>query len=207
MTCFTSVCDVNRYSRIDVSAPRTLRRVDVADHGSETDPKVRIVVRRGAIVSGASCAVSRVRQAAYVDARPSSHCLAGSSGTGSVSMCQVPMTVVVLGRGATWRSWPRRHWTKWDRGDLCPRYTDCQQLRDECRPATVYVVQYCIPVVLYTILYYYTTIISSLLGPRPDTASGPADPSPDSHRDRHYTTILPVSDDPARSGLPGRAST
>jgi len=48
---------------------------------------------------------------------------------------------------------------QWDRGDLCPRYTDCQQLRDECRPAIMYMVQYCLPVVLYTILYYYTTTI------------------------------------------------
>jgi len=41
-----------------------------------------------------------------------------------------------------------------DRGDLlCPRYTDCQQLRDETSAGSVHVPVYGIPVVLYTILY------------------------------------------------------
>jgi len=103
MTCFTSLYDVNRYSRIDVSGSRTRRPVDDADHGSETDPKVRNRGARGAIDGGASPAVSRVRQAAYVDARPSSHHLAGSPDTGTVSMCQVPM---IEGSGPwSWCTW------------------------------------------------------------------------------------------------------
>jgi len=59
MTCFTSLSDVNRYSRIDVSDARTRRPVDVADHGSETDPKVRIEVSE-LRVTDALVTVSRV---------------------------------------------------------------------------------------------------------------------------------------------------
>jgi len=49
----------------------------------------------------------------------------------------------------------------------CPRYTDCQQLRDETRADTTYTLVYTIPVVLYTILLYYT-----ILPPSSDVPQG-----------------------------------
>jgi len=60
-------------------------------------------------------------------------------------------------------TWNQEPWT-WDRGDLCPRYTDCQQLRDETRPDSCIStsVPYTSGAIHYTILVlYYTTTISS----------------------------------------------
>jgi len=84
MTCFTSLSDVNRYSRIDVSDPRTRSRVDVADHGSEADPKVRIEVRIEPSYGGASAAVSRVSKLPTWTRARAATILAGSPGTGSI---------------------------------------------------------------------------------------------------------------------------
>jgi len=134
---------------------------------------------------GALSAVSRVGKPPTWTRTQAALGLAGSPGTGTgQGMCQVPWCKKVSDPGylARGRSWPPpggsplvilvlvhdmklpvHTWNQgagaWDRGDLCPRYTDCQQLRDERRYRSVYMVQYCIPVVLYTILYYYTTIL------------------------------------------------
>jgi len=76
----------------------------------------------------------------------------GHTGTGTWSCCATcsylePRDMMYLFIPGTKRS------SAWDRGDLCPWYTDCQQLRDETRADTMYQAVYSIPVVLYTILY------------------------------------------------------
>jgi len=81
MTCFTSILDVNRYSRNDVSDPRTRHRVDVADH---RDPRIRIDESEGPRTvevpssDGALSAVSRVSKLPTWTRAEAAICLAGS---------------------------------------------------------------------------------------------------------------------------------